>query len=83
MASLCEGGNEPSGSLKAVRIPNLTVPVDNNDVTLQRNRNKTAGRFDGYQRIPNLTGPVASMTSRCNEIRNKTAGRIDDVMATV
>ncbi|KAJ4449202.1 hypothetical protein ANN_00599 [Periplaneta americana] len=29
------------------RIPHLTGPVDNNDVTLQRNRNKTAGRFDG------------------------------------
>ncbi|KAJ4448594.1 hypothetical protein ANN_10613 [Periplaneta americana] len=29
------------------RIPNLTEPVDNNDVTLQRNRNKTAGRIDG------------------------------------
>ncbi|KAJ4441266.1 hypothetical protein ANN_11120 [Periplaneta americana] len=29
------------------RIPNLTGPVDNNDVTLQRNRNKTAGRIDG------------------------------------
>ncbi|KAJ4434917.1 hypothetical protein ANN_23488 [Periplaneta americana] len=32
------------------RIPNPTGPVDNNDVTLQRNRNKTAGRFDGFQR---------------------------------
>ncbi|KAJ4427518.1 hypothetical protein ANN_25166 [Periplaneta americana] len=30
------------------RIPNLTGPVDNNDITLQRNRNKTAGRIDGY-----------------------------------
>ncbi|KAJ4426833.1 hypothetical protein ANN_26632 [Periplaneta americana] len=29
------------------RIPNLTGPVDNNDITLQRNRNKTAGRIDG------------------------------------
>ncbi|KAJ4449140.1 hypothetical protein ANN_00535 [Periplaneta americana] len=29
------------------RIPNLTGPVDNNDVTLQRNRNKTAGRIHG------------------------------------
>ncbi|KAJ4431415.1 hypothetical protein ANN_20012 [Periplaneta americana] len=85
MAVLCEGGNEPPGSLKATsriryeitsgniggafavknmtgaiyvagaldyetrkrRIPNLTGPVDNNDVTLQRNRNKTAGRIDG------------------------------------
>ncbi|KAJ4428945.1 hypothetical protein ANN_25941 [Periplaneta americana] len=28
-------------------IPNLTGPVDNNDVTLQRNRNKTFGRIDG------------------------------------
>ncbi|KAJ4442816.1 hypothetical protein ANN_04409 [Periplaneta americana] len=28
------------------RIPNFTGPVDN-DVTLQRNRNKTAGRIDG------------------------------------
>ncbi|KAJ4446967.1 hypothetical protein ANN_13669, partial [Periplaneta americana] len=28
---------------EATRIPNLTGPVDNNDVTLQRNRNKTAG----------------------------------------
>ncbi|KAJ4443883.1 hypothetical protein ANN_05670 [Periplaneta americana] len=28
-------------------IPNLTGSVDNNDVTLQRNRNKTAGRIDG------------------------------------
>ncbi|KAJ4432190.1 hypothetical protein ANN_20806 [Periplaneta americana] len=41
------------------RIPNLTGPVDNNDVTLQRNRNKTAGRIDGlpsfYERIPNLS----------------------------
>ncbi|KAJ4441734.1 hypothetical protein ANN_11592 [Periplaneta americana] len=80
MAGLCEGGNEPSGSLRASnaeqsdgitvlristmpslmlhpwlmrktgfqRIPNLAGPVDNNDVTLQRNRNKTAGRIDGY-----------------------------------
>ncbi|KAJ4452065.1 hypothetical protein ANN_03581 [Periplaneta americana] len=47
MAGLCEGGNEPPGSLKAKlitslyqRIPNLTGPVDNNDVTLQRNRTK-------------------------------------------
>ncbi|KAJ4446196.1 hypothetical protein ANN_12890 [Periplaneta americana] len=29
-------------------IPNLIGPVDNNDVTLQRNRNRTAGRIDGY-----------------------------------
>ncbi|KAJ4451262.1 hypothetical protein ANN_02723 [Periplaneta americana] len=29
------------------RILNLTGPVDNNDVTLQRNRNKTVGRIDG------------------------------------
>ncbi|KAJ4451889.1 hypothetical protein ANN_03367 [Periplaneta americana] len=29
------------------RIPNLTGPVDNNDVTLKRIRNKTAGRIDG------------------------------------
>ncbi|KAJ4447322.1 hypothetical protein ANN_09326, partial [Periplaneta americana] len=29
------------------RIPNLTGPVDNNDVTLQRNRNKIAGRING------------------------------------
>ncbi|KAJ4436970.1 hypothetical protein ANN_17102 [Periplaneta americana] len=29
------------------RIPNLTGPVNNNDVTLQQNRNQTAGRFDG------------------------------------
>ncbi|KAJ4429932.1 hypothetical protein ANN_22136 [Periplaneta americana] len=56
MAGLCEGGNEPPGSLKATsftfedaanqRIPNLNGPVDINDVTLQRNRNKTAGRFN-------------------------------------
>ncbi|KAJ4439404.1 hypothetical protein ANN_07528 [Periplaneta americana] len=29
------------------RILNLTGSVDNNDITLQRNRNKTAGRIDG------------------------------------
>ncbi|KAJ4433343.1 hypothetical protein ANN_15602 [Periplaneta americana] len=29
------------------RIPNLTGQVDNNDVTMQRNRNKTVGRIDG------------------------------------
>ncbi|KAJ4447144.1 hypothetical protein ANN_09145 [Periplaneta americana] len=29
------------------RIPNLTGPVNNNDVTLQQNRNKTSGRIDG------------------------------------
>ncbi|KAJ4437914.1 hypothetical protein ANN_13853 [Periplaneta americana] len=29
------------------RILNLTGPMDNNDVTLQQNRNKTAGRIDG------------------------------------
>ncbi|KAJ4435599.1 hypothetical protein ANN_18215 [Periplaneta americana] len=29
--------------IRTKRIPNLTGPVDNNDVTLQRNRSKTAG----------------------------------------
>ncbi|KAJ4440744.1 hypothetical protein ANN_08968 [Periplaneta americana] len=33
--------------LSQKRIPNLTGLVDNNDVTLQRIRNKTAGRIDG------------------------------------
>ncbi|KAJ4441420.1 hypothetical protein ANN_11275 [Periplaneta americana] len=37
----------PHQSTQIKRIPNLTGPVDNNDATLQRNRNKTAGRIDG------------------------------------
>ncbi|KAJ4448870.1 hypothetical protein ANN_00261 [Periplaneta americana] len=40
--------NERVANILKQRIPNLTGPVDNNDVTLQRNRNKTAGRIDGF-----------------------------------
>ncbi|KAJ4429017.1 hypothetical protein ANN_26013 [Periplaneta americana] len=40
--------NDVTASIHYQRIPNLTGLVDNNDVTLQRNRNKTAGRIDGY-----------------------------------
>ncbi|KAJ4430242.1 hypothetical protein ANN_22454 [Periplaneta americana] len=50
------------------RIPNLTGPVDNNDVMLQRNMNKTAGRIDGCHGDCNLSDSLMAADGDCHHL---------------
>ncbi|KAJ4439611.1 hypothetical protein ANN_07739 [Periplaneta americana] len=50
------------------RIPNLTGPVDNNDVTLQRNRNKTAVMIDGCHGDCNQSDSLMAADGDCHQL---------------